>query len=375
MIHDAGPGYGGAEILAVEIVRRLDPARFAPYLCVTKAPPGDRREQLAQTTHALQADGIPVLALDRGSSLDLLPWRSLYRLLRRESIDVVHSHMLRANIPGTVLGRLARVPVIVTHEHIWSFDGRPLRRLLDREVVARLSDLSLAVSEDNRRRMVEREGIAPDRVRVLRNGLPERPGPTSRDVRAELGIGHDVPLIGAIGRLTPEKAFEILVEAMEELKADVPGVRAVIVGDGPERDRLRGLIDERGLGREVLLAGRRSDVSDVLAALDVAVLSSKIEGSPVALLEYMAAAKPIVATRVGGVPELVHDGVHALLVDPGSPAAVAGGIRRLLGDRRRGATMGEAARRRQREQFGMKAMVDRLQDIYLELYARQRSAR
>ena len=369
LIRDAGPGYGGAEVLAFEIARLLDRERFKSYLCTTRAPTPERRPVREQTVERLRAADVSVLELDRRSSFDVPPWRRLYRLLRDERIDILHAHMFRANVPGTVVGRLARVPVVVAHEHTWSFRGRPLRRFLDRNVVARRSDVFVAVSSADRDRMIDAERIPAEKIRVVPNGLPDPPRPTGRDLRRELRVDRDAPLVGALGRLEPQKALHLLVEAAARLKPDHPGLRVVIAGEGRERDRLQDLVDGHGLGDTVTLVGHRTDVGDLLAALDVAVLCSDYEGGPLALMEYMAAGKPIVATAARGVPDLIVDGAHGLLVEPGRSDALATAIARLLEDRELAGTLGERARERQRSEFGIDAMVRRIESLYLELCA------
>ena len=142
----------------------------------------------------------------------------------------------------------------------------------------------------------------------------------------------------------------------------------MIAGIGPQEDELRRLAGELDLVEVVELMGRRGDVPDVLAALDVAVLSSKHEGSPLAVIEYMAAGAPIVASAVGGVPEIVRDGEECLLVEPGDPRALARAIARLLDDRELAHRLGSAARERQRERYDIDAVVRRLEDIYMEFY-------
>jgi glycosyltransferase involved in cell wall biosynthesis len=274
--------------------------------------------------------------------------------------------MPRASVPGAILARLARVPVIVSHEHGSALDGKLARRLLDRQVVARLSTTMLAVSEWDRRNLIQREGIPAQRIVVLPNGIVAPPG-DAPDVRPELDIGPGTRLIGAVGRLAPEKGYDELIHAVALLKGQGHQITCVILGDGPYERPLQALIERLGVEAEVRLLGRRPDVWRVIAALEVAVLSSRREGSPLAVLEYMAGAAPIVATAVGGVPELIKNGVHGLLVAPGDPAALATGIARLLDDPELAAALGAAARARQATEFDLAVLVGRLEDLYVEL--------
>jgi glycosyltransferase involved in cell wall biosynthesis len=150
-------------------------------------------------------------------------------------------------------------------------------------------------------------------------------------------------------------------------------VRCVIAGHGPDDHKLEGLIGELGLGDDVRLLGHRDDIPGVIRALDVAVLSSAYEGSPLAVMEYMACAAPIVATAVGGVPELIEDGMHGLLVEPHDPQALAAAIGRLLKDRTLASRLGQAASERQRAEFDLDIVVSRLEELYLELYEQARA--
>jgi len=372
---DVGTCFGGAERVAFELVKQLDPERFRRYLCITHARPPDRRAANEHELRELEACGVKVLRLECRGVLSNLAWARLYRLLVHERIDILHAHMPRASVPGTIVGRLARVPVIVNHEHGWSFQGKPMRRFLDRNVLARGGDVLLAVSGQDRSHMVEVERIPSGRIRILPNGIPSPPA-DGHDVRGELAPSAGVCLVGAVGRLYPEKGYDELIGAIAVLKRTYSGpIACVIAGHGPEEDRLNGLIVELGLTGQVRLIGRRRDVPDVIRSLDVAVLCSRNEGSPLAVLEYMAAGAPIVATAVGGVPELIEDGVHGLLVPPRDPDALAQGIRRLLEDRALALRLGGAARERQRANYDLDVVIQRLENLYLELYEASRRAR
>lgn len=361
-----GRCYGGAERAAYEFATRLDPRRFKSYICVVDALPEDRRSINEAEFAAAEAAGVEVWRLDRQSQLSVAPWTRLRRLLRSKSIDVLHSHMPRASVPGTIIGRLAGVPVIVNHEHSWSFEGKPLRRFLDRNVVARGSNAMVAVSERDRDRIIEIERIAPDRVRVLPNGVPSM-GTTGAGLREQLGIGDAEALVGAIARLYPEKGNDHLIRAVGLLRGEGMGVHCVVAGQGPEEERLRALIEEVGAGHAVHLLGHRGDVAGIVRDLDVAVLPSISEGSPLALMEYMACSAAIVASDVGGVSELVQDGVHALLVPPADPEALAGAIRRLVEQPELARRLGTAAGERQRASYDVDGVVRRLEELYVEL--------
>jgi glycosyltransferase involved in cell wall biosynthesis len=361
-------GTGGAERLAIQTTTRLDPERFDRTLCASRRfDVAISKRHVANALEDLRSAGVRVLGLKRTSAAQVWAWWPLYRLLRRERVDVLHTHKFGSNLWGTVIGRLARVPVIIAHEHTWSFEGKPWRRIGDREVIARGSTMFIAVSREDRRRMIEIEGIDPSDVMFLPNGIPAPPPATGGDVRAELGIAPGAPVIGTVSVLRPQKALDVLLRATQDLLPEFPGLKVLIAGEGDRRFVLEDLAKELGIDDSVIFLGVRTDVPDVLAALDVAVSSSDFEGSPLSVMEFMEAALPIVATRVGGVPDLIEDGAHGLLVEPQDPAAFAAAVARMLRDRDAARAMGERARERRRTEFDIDVMVRRLEQLYTEL--------
>ena len=366
-------GTGGAERLAIQTTTRLDPERFDRTLCASRRfDVAMSKAHVSNALRDLEAAGVRVMGLKRTSARQLHAWWPFYRFLRKERIDVLHAHKFGSNVWGTVIGRLARVPVIVAHEHTWSFEGQPLRRFCDREVIARGSSAFIAVSREDRRRMIEIEGIDPEDVMFMPNGIPTPPAATGKDVRAELGISPDAPVIGTVSVMRPQKALDVLLRATRTLVDEFPGLKVLIAGEGDMRESLGGLSAELGLGDNVMFLGIRTDVPDVLAALDIAVSSSDFEGSPLSVMEYMEAGKPVVATRVGGVPDLIDDGVHGLLVARQDPDAFAAAVAQLLRDPERAREMGRRGQERRRAEFDIDVMVKRLEDLYTELNAKAR---
>lgn len=360
---------GGAERLAVQTATRLDPERFHATVCVSRWNPAAAAADPAamRALEELRAVGGELLGLERRGTTDVRAFAPLMHKLRHDT-DILHAHKHGSNVWAAVLGSAARVPVVIAHEHNWSYEGEPLRRFLDRELIARRTDAFLAVSSYNERRMIETEGVRPEAITVLPNGIPRPPTGDPRKLRDELGIDPDGQVVGVVAVLREEKRLDVFVRAIARLAPDFPRLHAVIAGDGPEREALEGLIAELGIGDRLTLLGARRDVPDVLAGLDVAALSSRFEGSPLALMECMAAALPVVSTRVGGVPDLVVDGVTGLLVDPGDDEGMARAIGDLLRDPERAAAMGRRGQDRQQAEFDLGVMVDRMQDLYDRLW-------
>jgi glycosyltransferase involved in cell wall biosynthesis len=378
---------GGAERVAVNIATRLDRERFDPIICVSRQM---RRAPLVQELAAahvpvlplvqelaaahvpvlplvqeLDAAHVPVLPLDRAHRGALWEWAPLVRALR-ESTHVVHSHKFGSNVWGALLGALARVPVVIAHEHGSERDR--FHYVVDR-LIGRGVDAFIAVSEAERAHLIEVEGLDPEKVRVIRNGIEKLP-PLARDLRRDLGLPRGGPVIGTLAVLRPEKALEVLVKAAALLAPRFSGLRVVIAGAGPEEHRLRLLVHELRLEETVLLIGFRTDIADVLAALDIAVFSSDREGMPLAMIEAMAAGKAIVATRIAGIPELVRDGEEALLVPPRDPAALADAVARLLEDAELRNRLASRAQERQRRELDIRSTVEAFEQLYEELYAR-----
>lgn len=360
---------GGAERFTMHAVARLDRERFDRTICATRATgnfwPGDTR---AEAMAELDEAGVRVLELGRTGRFDIDAWWPLVRFLRRERVHILHAHMFGSSVWGTLVARLSRVPLVVAHDH-GTPDDLPLEhRTLERHLLGRNVDAYLVVCEPDRRRLVAR-GIPDAKTHVLPNGIVTPGVDLSRNVRAELGLPDDAPVIGTVGVLRTEKAHDVMLRAAARVRERHRDLRVVIVGDGDRRGALEQLAHELGIEEAVLFTGVRVDVADVLRGFDVAVNSSLREGSPLSVMEYMEAGLPVVATGVGGVPEIVRDGTDGLLVPPGDPEAMAGAIARLLDDRDAAAAMGDSGRERRRAEFDLDVTARRLGALYERLWA------
>lgn len=362
---------GGAERLARDIVTRLDPDRFTRTLCVSRwpHPVASEADQAERIAAEVRDAGVRFVGLARRSRWHLSSWRPLVALLRRERVDILHAHKFGPNVWAATLGTVAGTPVVVAHEHTWSFEGRPLRRFLDRRLIGARADAFLTVSREDQRRMIEIERVDPSKLVYVPNGIAEPPPPSGRDVRRELGIAPDAPVVGTVCVLRPQKALDVLVRAAGMLREREPRLRVLVVGEGEERPALERLTAELRLQDAVTFLGRRADVPDLLAAFDVAACSSDFEGMPLAVLEYMEAGLPVVATRVGGLPDLVEPGVNGVLVEPRDPVGLAAAIGGLLADRPRAAELGRHGRERRRSEFDIAATVRQVQGLYEALTA------
>jgi glycosyltransferase involved in cell wall biosynthesis len=304
--------------------------------------------------------GVAVEILDENRLTSPGIVRRLTRVFKRQAIDLVHVHRYKDSVLGMAAARLAGVPHVVRTVHglrepMTSWDGLKFRlyEALDRVMLLCCADLVVAVS----RQMAEAlrtSGYRPTSVTQIHNGIDltaiaaRRPADA---VRRELGIDPDALVIGTAGRLSPVKGHDGLLRAVRLILDELPEARVLLVGGGP----LRGALEEQaaalGVAHACVFAGARQDVHDLTAAMDIFVLPSLHEGIPMAVLEAMAYGKPVVATAVGGLPEVIQDGINGVLVPPGDHRALANACVALARDRERAATLGVRARRHVEDRF------------------------
>jgi glycosyltransferase involved in cell wall biosynthesis len=285
----------------------------------------------------------------------------LAALMRRERPDILHANSSKAGVLGRLAAALAGVPVRIFTAHGWAFNASSgpastLYRWADR-LMSPLTTVTICVSEREREAGIAARTCRAGRTAVIPTAVDAGSPPTVRGER-------ETPVIVAVGRLAEPKDPVTLVRAL----AAVGGAFAArIVGDGPERPAVEAEIRASGLVEQVELTGERHDVPELLEEADVFVLSSRSEGAPLSILEAMAAGLPVVATAVGGVPEIVDAGTTGLLVPPGDAAALAAALERLLADAGLRTRMGGAGWERVRERFDLA----QLRRAHLELYARE----
>lgn len=352
-------GIGGAERQLVNYLLAADRTEFR-HTAVCLAAEGPLAAVVREA-------GVPVVVMPvRMRTL----WRDLPRLatwLRRNEVAVVHAHMFHAALWSRLAAMLAGVPVRVVTEHGRQLWKSRLQVGLDR-LLTRRTCRHIAVSEDGRSLRIAREKVAPACIVLIPNGvaIPELADCEGRRrrVRAELGLAAGQPVVGTVGRVVAVKGYAHLLAALTALRSRFPMVKWLLVGDGPE---LPGLLQEAervGIREALLTPGFRSDVTDLLAAMDVFVMSSIREGLPVALLEAMAAARPVVVTAVGGMPDAVVHGANGLLVPPADPAALAEAIGSLLADETTASRLAAAARATAKERYSITSVARRIEDVY-----------
>lgn len=359
---------GGTELNAIRTAERLDHDRFdLRMLCLDPDGP------LADRYRAL---GVPVLGLPvdslYGPSM-LATGLRFARYLRRERIQIVHAHDMYSNIFASIWGRVARVPVIIASRRWWhSLPNRKLR--LGNRVAFRLADAVLANSAAVARTVHEEAGIAPSNVWTVTNFADEDAfralTPAERALtRRGWRVPDDALVVGCVARLDPVKDHATLVRAMATLRASGRRAHLVLVGDGETRRPLEALVAELGLQEGVTFVGELRDGRNHHRAFDVSVLCSLSEGFPNTLVEAMAAARPVVATAVGGSVDAVVDGETGILVAPGSPDALAAALARLCDDPDERARLGRAGHERARLLYDPTRTVAALEAMYDRLLA------
>lgn len=311
----------------------------------------------------LRARGIRVLPLrvaDR--SFHSRTVGEVCRFIGRERPDIVHTH---GSLSGRVAARLAGARAIVLTRHGLDPQGRSVaRRVANFLGGVGFADAVIAISAAVKRDLVA-GGVPAGKISVIRSGvrLAEVSAAEAQRVRRELGL-EDGILVGAAGRLSAEKGFDCFTRAASRVHAVEPAARFVLAGEGPMRAGLERTVGEAGLEGVFVFAGYRREITALLAAMDVGVVPSRREGLGLVLLELMALGKPVVATRTGGIPEVVVDGVSGLLVEPDDAAALAGAVLAIVRDPGLARRLGAAARERVSAEFSVQSMVRETERLY-----------
>jgi glycosyltransferase involved in cell wall biosynthesis len=369
LIDSLGPG--GAERMLVTNLGHLPEFGVDSQVCALQERDGN---PIAAEITAL---GVPVRTL----TIRRLRQRDAYAQVRRAILDarpdIVHTHLEFADVLGTLAARRLGIPSIST-QHVIDTPSpgsrEAMRFRLTAWVLRRYGRRVIAVSEGARLHHIEAAGLAPGRIITIHNGIDvERfsdvaPGTRER-VRRRLRIEPDAPVVVTVAVLRRLKGIQHAVATMAELHHRHPGLRYLIVGDGPYRASLEGLVADQRLNDVVVFAGSRADIPDMLAAGDLFVLPSLTEALPTVLAEAGAAGIPIVATTVGGVPEMVSNGSSAILVPPRDEAGLFEALDRLLSNPRQAAAMGRAGRRIARERFDVRRQAAVLVEEYRHLIA------
>lgn len=331
---------GGMETCVARLIERLPPERFA----VTMLCPFD--SHLADRVRGL---GVEVIVTPMPESPTWSSIQLAHALVKAHAIDVLHAHLPNAHLLAGLVGKMAGRPVFTT------IHGRQLAPA-DLEM-HRMGGTQISVVCQQTYYHALGLGVNSAQLHFIPNGVDVQafvPRPCRNgELRRRLGVCADTPLVGQVGRLSPEKGPEVFVRAALAVKQAWPAARFVLIGDGPMRTELQGIVERYGMGDAVYLAGEAADMHQCWNELDIAVLASHSEAMPLALMEAMACGLPVVATRVGGVPDIVQQGTTGWVVSPGDFDALAARLLVLLGAAELRAQMGARARERIVERFAL----------------------
>jgi glycosyltransferase involved in cell wall biosynthesis len=356
---------GGAERLLATTLPRLDRKRFEVSVAYLYGNAPLRVE--------LERAGIRVTKLDSRRKLDFAAFARLGRLLRDERIEILHTHLIQADLLGFFAARRVRVPIVVStkhNTHYFQSHGGWLERL-DAFANRRLNRI-VAVSEAVKRFYMETQRLDAAAIEVIHNGIELEQFRSSPPLeKFTLGLRETDKLVCAVGSLTEKKGHALLLHAWPEIVRAQPNARLALVGDGPLRGELERLTDSLGIRATVQFLGRRRDVPSILRAADVFALPSLWEGFGIVVVEAMAASVPVVASSVDGVCEIVRDGVDGLLVPPKDSKRLGEAIVRVLNEPALAKQL-TAAAQEHAEQFSIQNTVGRLEALYESLMASKR---
>lgn len=347
-------GIGGSErhlLTLLPALRALGiDARFAG---LDDADPDPFYEQLGDL-------GVPYERIRSPRDLDLRVARALTRVVRRERPDIVHTHLVHADVYGTLAGTLARTALVSTKHNDDPFRAGSFR-YAERALALRARRL-ICITHALREFNLRRVGLPARKLEVIYYGLDELPAAWGPPGGPELA--EEARVLLAIARLERQKGLDVAIEALARLRDHHPRVVLVVLGSGPLEAELRELARAHGVDDRVHFPGRSGDVASWLLRSEMLVHPARWEGFGLVLLEAMLAARPVVATRVSAIPEVVEHGVTGLLVPPDDGGALADAIDELLSDPGRAAAYGEAGRARAREHFSVSEMAERTRDAY-----------
>jgi glycosyltransferase involved in cell wall biosynthesis len=353
--------FGGLEQVVLDLVREGQAlGQRVSVICL------ERPGTLAPRVEAL---GAPVICTHKGPGIRLTAIGRTRSALRELRPDIIHTHQVGALFYAGPATRGTGVPLVVHTEHGKHYAARRRTRLLG-WLAGRHAARFFCVSRDIAAEVLEHRVVPHRKVCVVPNGIDTARFAGAADdgsVRRSLGIPPGAPVVGTIGRLNEVKRQDLLIRGFAQIKNRVSDAHLLLVGDGPLRGDLRALAESLGLAGRVHFAGYQAQPERYLRAMDVFALTSRSEGMPLALLEAWAAGLPVVASRVGGLPELIDDGRNGLLFDPGDEAALAAILRGLLTDTALARHLGEAGRHLVEPTYSLRRMAETYHGHYLEV--------
>ncbi len=363
--------FGGGERGFIQLINCLCRAR---YKIMVACLPTD------VFIEKIKGNEVQINSVDMRNRFNPMVILQLINLMKRENVDIAHSQGVRADFFTGIAAKLAGVPFVVSTVQmpVEGFNVSAIKRFIYislNRFSERFVDRFIVVSDALKKIMIEKHRIEPQRVVKIYNGIETNDLCLADDeimrrrtgFRNESGLGGSIPVIGVIGRLVWQKGFEYFIEAIPEVLKEFKEARFLIVGDGSLNNKLKAASKTLKIDDRIIFTGFRRDIKEIVAAIDIFVMPSLLEGLPMTLLEAMAMGKPIVATDIDGINEVLENGKTGLLVPTRDPDALSKAIINLLIHRDQAHQMGINARRIVEERFGADIMVERVEDIYEEL--------
>ena len=350
---------GGMEKVGSDLIENLDPERFENYILCLK--------EIGAFGEQLKNKGLRVDCLNKREGFSLSTIVQLMQYFRANKIDVVHTNNSAPHFWAGIAATLCGIRPRIHTNHGRNFDWSGRRKVLD-QLSSRLSSRIVCVSQDSADMLIRHDKVNPSKVRVIANGINTdafAPQGSDRSVRSALGVGDAEVLIGSIARFSTDKDQATLIKAFHQLLPDHGEARLLLVGDGETRAILHKLVRDLSIEDKVVFTGFRSDVVEILRSLDIYVLPSHTEGMSISLLEAMSTQLPVVASRVGGNPEIVTHGVNGLLVEESNVDDMTQNLLDLIENRPLAEKLALAARNTVVENYSFRKMILQYQQLYL----------
>ena len=365
-------GVSGSENHLLTLLAHLDKSRFEVELCILAEP--DHIPLLQNYAAQLEAAGVHVVFQTMRRHIDERLIGNLCAYMKRKQIQIVHTHLIHADVYGTIAAKLAGVPVIISSQHNDDQFRRSRLIIWLNRLLAHWQSKIIVISDWVGKFLQEVEGIPAEKITRIHYGLDPKPIEALADpayIRQQFQIPDGAPVIGTIGRLTAQKGQTYLLDAARLLKNDFPNLRVVVIGDGELRHDLEAQAKTLDITDNVIFTGLRSyhEAMCLLSGMDVFVFPSLWEGFGLVLLEAMALKKPIVASNVSAIPESVLDGKTGLIVPPRQAEAIAEALRALLRDFEKAEKMGVAGFQRLQAAFAVESMVTATANLYAQFAA------
>ncbi|MCK4463107.1 MAG: glycosyltransferase [Candidatus Omnitrophica bacterium] len=355
--------YGGAERHVLDLVKNLDKNKYNLFIS-SLIPGGNLLKEIS--SHGAQVKLFPVRRIY--SMFGILKGFEFTRFLRKNKIDVLMTLHFGSDIWGTIFGRMAGVPVIISNRRDMGF-WKKKRHILAYRFINRYVNVIITNSNAGKDIIIKDEKVSPEKIKVIHGAVDIskfKPLHNKKKIKQLLGIDSKKIIIGAIGNFNPIKGHRYLIEAAPAIVKRIPDTHFLLVGDGPLRGNLESLAHSQNISRNITFLGSRNDIPDILSIMDICVLPSLSEGLSNALMEYMAAGKAIIATRVGGNPELIENSISGILIEPASSKDIEKAVCELVNDKENASWLANNASKKAENELAMFVMIRKYENILSE---------